>query len=260
MTLICLRDKQEIEQYLRRNIQLHLYGIGDLDNFFWPYTTWYGWKTQNDLSAVAFLYEGQPPPTLLALSESHEAMADLLQAIRHFLPLQFYAHLSPGLERILRDTYHLAPHGMHNKMALNDPTKIGQFDGFGVVSLGMAELAELQAFYHESYPGNWFDPRMLETRQYFGIRAAGRLVSAGGVHVYSPQYGVAVVGNIATHPSYRGRGYGTAVTACVCRSLAQAVQDIGLNVKADNQPAIACYERLGFDIIASYGEFMAQRQ
>ena len=142
MTLIGLRDKPEIEQYLRRNIQLHLYGIGDLDDFFWPYTTWYGWKIKSHLSAVAFMYDAQPPPTLLALSENHDAMTELLQAIRHLLPLQFYAHLSPGLEQILRDTHHLAPHGMHYKMALYDLTKIGHIDGFGAVPLSMAELEE----------------------------------------------------------------------------------------------------------------------
>ena len=163
-------------------------------------------------------------------------MAELLLSIHHLLPLQFYAHLSPGLASVLRDTHHLAPHGMHYKMALSGPTKLAQIDGFGVVQIGAAELAELQAFYQESYPGNWFNPRMLETQQYFGIRADGRLVSAGGIHVYSPRYRVAVVGNIATHPAHRGRGYGTAVTARVCQSLAQAVKDIGLNVKADNRP------------------------
>ena len=32
-------------------------------------------------------------------------------------------------------------------------------------------------------------------------------------------------------------------------------KNIGLNVKADNTSAIRCYERLGFEVVGSYGEF-----
>jgi len=31
---------------------------------------------------------------------------------------------------------------------------------------------------------------------------------------------------------------------------------IGLNVKADNHAAISCYKKNGFEIVASYGEFV----
>ena len=96
---------------------------------------------------------------------------------------------------------------------------------------------------------------MLETKQYYGIRQSGELVSAAGVHVYSRRYKVAALGNITTHPKYRGRGYGRTVTAKVCNSLLHDIDDVGLNVKADNTSAIMCYERLGFEVVDSYGEF-----
>jgi predicted GNAT family acetyltransferase len=63
------------------------------------------------------------------------------------------------------------------------------------------------------------------------------------------------LGNITTHPDYRGRGYGRIVTAGVCKSLLSEIDHIGLNVKADNASAIRCYEKLGFEVIGSYGEF-----
>ncbi len=207
MTFICLHDKQVIEQFLRRDTQLHLYSIGDLDDFFWPYTTWYGLKTDGSLRAAALLYSGQTLPTLLALSSYNDAIAALLRSISHLLPSQFYAHLSPGLEGLLSDTHHVAPHGAHYKMALHDKARIANVDCSRVVPLSLSEREELQRFYQDSYPGNSFDPRMLETQQYFGIRSGGQLVSAGGIHVYSSQYRVAALGNIATHPGHRGRGY-----------------------------------------------------
>ncbi len=33
------------------------------------------------------------------------------------------------------------------------------------------------------------------------------------------------------------------------------VQHLGLNVKANNIPAIHCYQRLGYEIVASYNEY-----
>lgn len=91
MHFVCLHDKREIEQFLRQSTQLHLYSLGDLDDFFWPYTTWYGLRTNKYLSAIALLYSGQTLPTLLALSEHRDAMTELLRSIQHLLPSQFYA-------------------------------------------------------------------------------------------------------------------------------------------------------------------------
>ncbi len=145
-------------------------------------------------------------------------------------------------------------------MALQDQASIDKFDTSGVVPLCSAELEEIQTFYEDSYPGNWFDPRMLGTGQYFGIRARGTLACVGGIHVYSPEYRVAALGNIATHPDHRGNGFGKAVTARICQSLSLTVEHIGLNVKADNHAAITCYEQLGFRKVAEYGEFLVRRR
>ena len=96
---------------------------------------------------------------------------------------------------------------------------------------------------------------MLETGRYYGIRNGRTILSVAGIHVYSPRYRVAVVGNVTTHPDYRGRGLGTAVCARLCKELLQEVDHVGLNVKADNASAIASYMRLGFERIAAYEEF-----
>lgn len=169
MGFICLHDKKEIERSLRKDTYLHIYSIGDLDSFFWPYTNWYGLKTHGNIGAVALLYVGQLLPTLLALSEERDVMQELLELPYHFLPHRFYAHLSPNLETVLSTTHDLMSYGEHYKMTLHNEAAI--------------------------------------------------LVSIAGIHVYSPQYKVAALGNIATLPLY-----------------------------------------IGFEIIASYGEFMVQRK
>jgi GNAT superfamily N-acetyltransferase len=260
MKVIRLHDKAVIERPLRHNVYLHLYSIGDLDDFFWPHTIWYAATSGAEIRCVALLYTGQSLPTLLALSETTEPMGALLEPVLHLLPQRFYAHLSPGVEAVFRRTHHLQSHGEHFKMALLRKSAAEDADCRDTCRLGPNDVDEVGQFYKQCYPGNWFDPRMLETERYFGIREDGRLVSVAGVHVYSRQYRVAALGNIATAPSHGNKGYGRRVTARACQSLLSDGCDVGLNVKADNNAAISCYRGLGFETVASYGEYMVQRQ
>ncbi|MGB8657110.1 MAG: GNAT family N-acetyltransferase [Candidatus Zixiibacteriota bacterium] len=260
MQVICLHDKKTIEQFLRSNTGLHIYSLGDLDDFFWPYTTWYAITTNNAPKAIILVYTGLRLPTLLALSDQLTFISDLLKSIIHILPCEFCAHLSPGLESAFQNDYELEPHGEHHKMALKNLCAVRSVDCSQVIRLSKSDLNDITQLYKDSYPGNWFDSRMLETDQCFGIRKDGELVSIAGVHVYSETYGVAALGNITTHPSWRRRGYGRLVTARLCQSLSEKVDCIGLNVKADNRSAISCYEKLGFESIASFGEFMVRKK
>ncbi len=257
MKAVCLHDKSKIEAFLRGNVFLNIYGLGDLDDFFWPYTTWYALTDSEGIQAIALMYTGGSLPCLHALAEGDKVIytEELLHCLIPILPRRFHAHLSLGLESILAEHYALRPHGRHYKMALTDKSLLSNFDTSGVEGLSMSHLSEIISLFKKAYPGNFFEPRMLETNQYCGIRRSGELVSAAGVHVYSRRYKVAALGNITTHPDYRGKGYGTTVTAGVCKSLLRDIDYIGLNVKADNISAIKCYERLGFEVIDSYGEF-----
>ncbi len=119
----------------------------------------------------------------------------------------------------------------------------------------MSQVDEIETLYRVSYPDNSFDPRMLETGCFYGIRHGMLLVSVAVVHVYSPRYRVAALGNVATHPSFRGQRLATTVCAKLCQSLLQTVDHIGLNVQADNVSAIRSYEQLGFASIAAYKEY-----
>lgn len=71
MRSVCLHDRTTIERVLRENVYLYIYGIGDLDDFFWPYTTWYAIEDDKEINTIALLYSGQSLPTLLALSEKY---------------------------------------------------------------------------------------------------------------------------------------------------------------------------------------------
>jgi ribosomal protein S18 acetylase RimI-like enzyme len=256
MSVICLHDKSRIEAFLRKDVYLHIYSIGDLDDFFWPDTTWYGWDERGEIQAVALLYTASDEPTLLALSEQQNIMWELVQSIFNVLPERFEAHLSPAVAEFVEQQCQIKSYGKHYKMALKNASLLHDIDCSQVVRLAENDLDDMLGLYKESYPGNWFDARMLQTKQYFGFRLKNRLLSVAGVHVYSEKYKVAALGNIVTHPDYRGKGFGKAVTAKLCRSLSEHVDNIGLNVKADNSAAIALYEKSGFQIVSTFYELV----
>ena len=145
-------------------------------------------------------------------------------------------------------------------MALLDESAVMARDTGEVAHLEMGDVAALEALYQESYKENWFDPRMVETGQYYGIRAGDQLVCAAGIHVFSPEQRVAALGNIATHPRFRRKGLASRTVARLCQSLLRAVDHVGLNVHADNHGAISFYEKLGFQVVAPYFEIMATRR
>jgi RimJ/RimL family protein N-acetyltransferase len=258
---VCLHLKSEIESFLRKNTFLHIYSIGDLDDFFWNYTTWYALKKEEEIKEIILLYTGMDLPTLLVFTEGNlDLMNELLESIIHLLPKRFYTHLTPGLSKILKRGYKLESsqsHGLYYKMALKNKSLLDNIDTSGVVSFSTKNVDELLEFYKESYPDNWFDPRTLETNQYYGIRNKKGLISVAGIHLYSTEYKVAALGNITTHPDFRGKGLAKIVTAHLCKSLLQSIDHIGLNVNTENKTAISCYEKIGFEVISSYEEYMA---
>jgi predicted GNAT family acetyltransferase len=256
MGVIYLHDKIRIENFLRENMYLHLYSIGDLDDFFFPDTVWYGWEQGGEIQAVALLYTASADPTLLALSEHQDVMWELLQSIFHILPRRFHAHLSPRVAEAVKKQCHIESYDKHYKMGLKNLMLLQDIDCSQVIRLTDNDLDDMLGLYKEGYRGNWFNARMLKTKQYFGLRLNNHLVSVAGIHVYSEKYKVAALGNIVTHPHYRGKGFGKSVTAGLCQSLSEHIDNIGLNVKADNAAAIALYEHLGFEIVSPFYELM----
>lgn len=232
-----------------------MYEIGDLDDFFWAHTIWYALCEQDEILQLALLYVATPnQPVLICLSNATDDVSRLLQPLTPLLPKRFYAHFNVDSAHLLSDSYSHESHGIHFKLALRQKELLADIDTERVEGLTHADLAEIYTLYAESYPGNCFDPQMLETGHYYGIRSHGKLISIAGLHVYSSTYKVATLGNVATHPDFRGQGHSTAVCARLCQELLQSVEHIGLNVKADNVAALNCYKRLGFEQVASYEE------
>lgn len=167
---IWVHDRARIADRLRQEPALHLYALGDLDDFFFPHTIWYALEEAEELRQIVLLYTGVALPCLLALADKSEVaeMRRLVRAMVPLLPRRFYAHATPGVAEELAAAYELSPHGLHWKMALLDPGCLDGVDTSRAVTLGPADREEIDALYAAAYPGNWFDARMLETGRYVG--------------------------------------------------------------------------------------------
>lgn len=283
-----ITEKQIIyEYYTKKYVSLHIYEIGDLDDFFFPRTKWIGSRIDEKLNFLALFYDAPGLTVLLALGGDQKEVQNGISMFQEYmsqLPNEFYAHLSPGLSIVFDQYYHFEPHGLYSKMVIEDHTfanKLAKdclltFSKHSPIQLNESHLNEVVQFYSEAYPGNWFDPKMLETKQFFGLyidveadkdhnkekSVERRIVAIAGIHVYSPQYRVCSLGNIATLPQYRGKGFGKLVTAALVQSLLQSgsIDVIGLNVLANNHIAIRCYESLGFRFVDHYEEIMMRKK
>jgi ribosomal protein S18 acetylase RimI-like enzyme len=102
---------------------------------------------------------------------------------------------------------------------------------------------------------DFFMRSQLQDGTFVGVRHEGRLVAAGGTHLYSRDESVGAIGNVYTHRAHRGRGCASAVTSAIARELIdRGTRIIALNVRSENEAAIRVYERLGFRLHAPFWE------
>lgn len=260
------RDRSIIEGFLRRDETVHVYPLADLDEPFWDDTRWLGAFEGDTLHALCLILDGLSMPIVSAVCPADDPPTRwLLEQIQGQLPARFFYNLGPGLTAALGAGTRIEPHGTWWKMHLVDPSLSAEVDDTGIVPLGPSDFEEItrflagDAYVDSERGGQFFDARMLESGCYRGIRENGSLVALGGVHVHSKRYGVAAVGNLVTRPDLRRRGFARRLSAAIVRSLAPEIPIIGLNVRADNEPAIGCYRGLGFRRVCVYDEGIATR-
>ena len=123
-----------------------------------------------------------------------------------------------------------------------------------------ADAPELNRLYALEGDGFAYSGQHVRDGVYFGAIDRGRLVAAAGTHIYSRAAGVAVVGNVFTHPDFRSRGLARAVTAA---TTAQLVEDCGLvvlSVDPANRAARHVYDALGYQETGRIVEAMSTRR
>lgn len=253
-----VEDRALLEAVLRRNAPLHLYEIGDLDDAFFPLTSYFVARgAGRKVDAVALRYDGGDPPTLVALAgdtAEHEALTRLVPHLLGAEGRPLYAHFTPSLRPAIERVATIDGRGHHAKLVWTDRSRANDVPADDVIQLGRSHADEVLALLDADYPEHFFHPRVLDDGLAFGVREGGRLVACAGVHVLSRRYRVAALGNVVTATTHRGRGLALATCAALLRALAPITDVVGLNVDRDNRAALRCYERLGFGFVAEYDE------
>ncbi len=89
-----------------------------------------------------------------------------------------------------------------------------------------------------------FEPRMIETGKYIGFKIDERLVAMGGERFHVD--GFVEVAAVGTHPDFRRRGLGRAITGTLANGILDRGDTPFLHCWAENESAYGLYTRMGF--------------
>ena len=235
-----------VRDFLIRDRFVNAYLLGDLDQPYAEHCKWHALPSTEPegLEGVVLLYNGLSMPAVLTAG-SPEAVQALMVGARTHLPRRFYCHIHADHREAVEAQYTPRAWTEMIRMGLRRDELASDASSEGTDRLSHADTAAIMQLYRH-YPDNFFDPAQLDTGLYFGVRENGELVSVAGVHVVSPAYDVAVIGNIVTHTEQRGRGLASRCVSRLLEAIFAQVSHVALNVQIHNEAAIACYQKFGF--------------
>jgi ribosomal protein S18 acetylase RimI-like enzyme len=114
-----------------------------------------------------------------------------------------------------------------------------------IVLLNETHVEEMIALTRLTKPGP-FDNRTIEFGQYHGIFENGKLAAMTGQRLHINNF--TEISAVCTHPDHLGKGYATALLQHQLQIILNNDEIPFLHVRADNDRAIAVYERLGFKV------------
>jgi RimJ/RimL family protein N-acetyltransferase len=246
-------DRSMLRAFLETDRLYSAYALCDLDDREFLRTRWGVAFAAGQPIAVVLQYAGYSPQPIFVMGDNAGIAAVLSNIIKpraayvaakreHLAALasNYRVEAGPAMLRMWVDSAHFRPFPADVQRLL--PVEIGELNR--LYQLGFA---------------SWLPASAITDGLYYGIRVGGRLVSAAGTHVISRAAKLAVVGNVMTHADFRGRGYATAVTGAVTADLLRFCDQVVLNVRADNPPALAAYRRLGYQVSLTFEERLIHR-
>jgi ribosomal protein S18 acetylase RimI-like enzyme len=247
-------DRALLRSFLERDRLYAAYALCDLDDREFGRTRWGVAFAGSDPIAVALEYAGLAPQPVFVMGENAGIASILRTLIRPRA-----AYLAARTEHLAAITgiYRAEPGPLMVRMWVDRSTF--RPCPAEVARLLPVEVGDLNRLYQLGFTA-WLPPTAVAEGVYYGIRVGGRLVSAAGTHVISAEARLGVVGNVMTHPDFRGRGYATAVTGAVTADLLRFCDQVVLNVRSDNPPALQAYAKLGYREHVRFEERLIHRQ
>ncbi len=223
------------------------YALGQLSADLFPLVDcWRSTEFTGGEGAVALFSRGGLGDAMFTMGDP-EAL-DAVLAL-HPGPRQNYATCEPRHVSVMRSYFHFASERPMLRMGVSARGFVpaDETGGHFYVRRMLGSDARLiNRLYNSEGSPTYYGGQVIESGVYFGAIEDGRLVAVAGTHVVSPEEGIAVVGNVFTHPRYRGKGYARIVTGATTAYLLRTCRDVVLTVDPENTPAVRAYERLGY--------------
>lgn len=248
-------DIASIRSILAPRVEYTAYALGQLEPALFPRTRWYYARGTTGTGLVLHSRGGLGDATFVL------GDPDAVSAILSIHPgtAQTYATCQPQHLDTLRRYFRLANQQPMIRMAVTRERFEPVVDQPTAVLSGI-DIRKVNALYGSEGGPSYYIPEHIDSGVYRGVVEEGRLVAIAGTHVVSRQEGVAVVGNVFTHPDYRGKGYATATTSAVTDTLLKYCDHVVLTVDPNNTPAVAAYARLGYREVCQLVEASAARR
>jgi ribosomal protein S18 acetylase RimI-like enzyme len=247
-------DRALLRGFLERDRLFAAYALCDLEDKEFARTRWSVAHAGAAVIAVGLEYAGLTPQPLFLMGRPDGIEAILRDVLR---PRTAYIACLPDALPAVESIYRLDSGPPMVRMWV-DRARFRPYPA-DVHRLLPVEIGELNRLYQLGF-ASWLPASAISEGVYYGARVGGRLIAAAGTHVISPKARLAVVGNVLTHADHRGRGHATAVTGAVTAELLRTCDQVVLNVRADNPPALQAYRKLGYAEHVRFEERLAHRQ
>ena len=234
------RDGDEIRALLAPHRAYAAYALAQLEPARFGLSQWFK-ATGPEGSALVLHSRGGLGRALFSLGDA-EAVDAILSL--HPGPHFSFGSIQPEHRSVAQTHYIMARQQVMMRMSVS-PDSFSPREG-EALRLRATDTSDINLLYSAEGGATAYRASDVEDGVYYGVRLDGRLVSIAGTHVVSRQEGAAVVGNVFTHPRYRGRGLGTIATSATTADLLQDCPLVVLTVEETNAPAVAGYKRLGY--------------
>ncbi|HEX2398607.1 MAG TPA: GNAT family N-acetyltransferase [Mycobacterium sp.] len=249
------RDRRLLRTFLEQDRVRAGYAICDLDPAEFPRTRWGVAREGGQPISVVLEYLGLTPQPLFVMGDS----AGIAQILRDVVrPRLVYLASDHSHVAEIGKIYRIDPGPPMIRMVATRATFRPHQEGTAMRLLPV-EITDLNRLYGLGFT-SWLPSDSIASGVYYGVRVNGRLVAAAGTHVISREARLAAVGNVMTAPDFRGKGFAKLATSAVTSELLGYCDEVVLNVRSDNPPAIAAYTAIGYKEHNRFEERLAHRR
>jgi len=240
-TIERLNDNAAIRDVLMTDDSYTAYALAQLDPDLFRLAEWYV-ATSGEARALLLHSRGGLGRALFALGDSG-ALNALLGL--HPGPRFSFGSFRPEHRRVVERYFMLTRPQTMLRMSVA-PAGFKPIEREAVRLTGR-DIASVNRLYATEGGSSTYQARHIEDGVYFGVFVDNLLISIAGTHVVSASEGVAVVGNVFTHPLYRGQGLGAVATSATTAHLLERCPLVVLTVEEENLAAVRIYQRLGYE-------------